>query len=95
MYILLAGISSTCCDWSVMHVLTSTCLVDKLAVPAVTGQLCMCYNWDQMNLCYCSAAVTFTFCELFVFVACIAVVSLGVMFGIIINPRRACAGGLR
>ena len=49
----------------------------------MTGQLCMYYNWDQMNLCYCSAAVTFYFLFLFVFVncfvACIAVVPRGVM----------------
>ena len=46
----------------------------------MTGQLCMRYNWDQMNLCYCSAAVTFS---VFVncFVACNAVVSRGVMIG--------------
>ena len=39
----LTRISSTCFDWSVMHVLTSTCLVDRkeLAIPAVTGQSCM------------------------------------------------------
>ena len=51
----------------------------------MTGQLCMCYNWDQMNLCYCSAAVTFYFLCVFVncFVACtcIAVVPRGVMIG--------------
>ena len=27
-HVLLAGISSAFCDWSVMHVLTSKCLVD-------------------------------------------------------------------
>ena len=49
----------------------------------MTGQLCMCYNWGQMNLCYCSAAVTFYFFGVFVncFVACIAMVLQGVMIG--------------
>ena len=47
------------------------------------GQLCMYYNWDQMNLCYCSAAVTFYSLCFFLncFVACIAVVPQGVMIG--------------
>ena len=50
----------------------------------MTGQLCMCYNWDQMNLCCCNAAVTFYFLCVFVncFVACIAVVPQGVIIGI-------------
>ena len=49
----------------------------------MTGQLCMCCDWDRMNLCYCGAAVTFYFLCVFVncFVACIAVVSRGVMIG--------------
>ena len=49
----------------------------------MTGQLCMCYNWDQMNVCYCSVTVTFYFLCVFVncFVACIAMVSQGVMIG--------------
>ena len=51
----------------------------------MTGQLCMCYNWDQMNLCCCccNGAVTFYFLCVFVncFVACIAMVSRGVMIG--------------
>ena len=49
----------------------------------MTGQLCMCCNWDHMNLCYCSAVVTFYFLCVFVncFVACIAMVSRGVMIG--------------
>ena len=49
----------------------------------MTGRLCMCYDWDQMDLCYCSAAVTFYFLCVFVncFVACIAMVSRGMMIG--------------
>ena len=50
----------------------------------MTGQLCMCCNWDQMNLCCCNAAVTFYFLCVFVncFVACIAVIPRRVMIGI-------------
>ena len=49
----------------------------------MTGQLCMCCDWDQMNLCCCNAAVTIYFLCVFVncFVACIAMVSWGVMIG--------------
>ena len=32
----------------------------------MTGQLCMCCDWDRMNLCYCGAAVTFYFLCVFV-----------------------------
>ena len=49
----------------------------------MTGQLCMYYDCDQMNLCYCSVTVTFYFlCVLEnCFVACIAMVSWGVTIG--------------
>ena len=48
----------------------------------MTGQLCMCYNWDQMNLCYLQCLCYLLLC-FFVnsFVACITVVSRGVMIG--------------
>ena len=44
----------------------------------------MCYNWDQMNLCNCSAAVTFFVLCVFVncFVAYIAVFRRVVMIGL-------------
>ena len=42
----------------------------------MTGQLCMCYNWDQTNLCYCNAAVNFYFLCVFVFVNCLLLVLL-------------------
>ena len=49
----------------------------------MTVQLCTCYNWNQMNLCYCSAAVSIYFLCVFVncFVAYIAMVSRGVIIG--------------
>ena len=52
-------------------------------VTVVTGQLFMCCDWDRMNLCYFSAAVTYYFLCVFMncFVACIAMVSRGVMIG--------------
>ena len=49
----------------------------------MTGQLCMCYNWDQINLCCYNTAITFYFLCVFMncFVACVAMVSRGVMIG--------------
>ena len=50
----------------------------------MAGQLCMCCGGYQMNLCYCSAAITFCFLCVFVncFVSYIAVVSRGVIIGV-------------
>ena len=50
----------------------------------MNSHLCMYYNyWDQMNLCYYSAAVTFYFFCVFVncFIACIVVVPRRLMIG--------------